>query len=133
MRESIESIKAELGKGKLVIRARQTGKTTALLEFVHERCAGFCYIFACNEVMADIMKRNYREMFPEDEQPIIKMAPSQLRGLGGRGILVEKNPRCWLTDEVWPSAEAIASDEVTGLKFLGGVGTPMSMDQHSGL
>lgn len=126
MRHSIDAIKAELGKGKLVTRTRQQGKTTALLEFVHEYCCGLCYIVACNANMADLIKRQYRDLYPHDKQPKV-LSFGNLRGgqaLGG--------PHCWVSDEVWPDAIVATAHDFRYLAFLGGVGSSESMDNHSG-
>lgn len=126
MRKSIDEIKAELGLGRVVCRPRQTGKTTALLEFVHEYCSGFCYFVTCNYNMADILTRQYKKRYPDDEQPIFLT----LDHLRGRGV-IEGRPRCWVTDEVWPEAVERKQDSIVTLTYLGGVGTPMCMDMHS--
>jgi hypothetical protein len=127
MRASIESIKAELGTGEIVMRTRCTGKTTALLEFVHEYCSGFCYLVTCTPVMAEITKHRYKELYPDDEQPII-CTLSRLRGQSG---LTHGRPRAWVTDEVWPSAAEQAENSLGDLTFLGGVGTVECMEMHS--
>ena len=126
MRTSIDSIKAELGKGKVVTRGRQTGKTTALLEFVHEYASGFCYIVVCNSNTMALTADKYRHLYPEDEQPVILTLGYLRRQTGVVG-----RPRCWVTDEVWPSAAERKDPALTLLNFLGGVGTPMCMDAHS--
>lgn len=126
MRASIDSIKAELGKGEVVTRERQTGKTTALLEFVHEYASGFCYIVVPNSNMAHLTADKYRRLYPDDERPII-LTFQYLRNQTS----VVGRPQCWVTDEVWPSAAERQDEALTLLTFLGGVGTSMCMDMHS--
>jgi hypothetical protein len=126
MRESIDSIKAELGKGKVVIRPRQTGKTAALLEVIHENSPGMVDVFTCHANEAERFRRLYKEMFPGDEQPRIfpfQWALSErVRGTTGRK---------WATDEVWPDAVINKAHEYKFVTYFGGVGTPMCMDMHS--
>lgn len=126
MRASIDSIKAELGKGKVVSRSRQTGKTAALLEFIHEHFSGMVDLFVCNSHTAEHIKRCYRNMYPNDEQPRIfpaeKALNERIRGITGRP---------WATDEVWPDAVIRKASDYEYHTYLGGVGTPMCMDLHS--
>jgi hypothetical protein len=128
MRYSIDSIKAELGKGEVVTRGRQTGKTVALMEFIHEYCSGFCYIVVPNFRMAEWTEHQYRHLFPDDEKPLC--VPLGRLGPQGTGT-VKGRPLCWVTDEVWPGAAEQREEELRRLTFLGGVGTPYCMDMHS--
>lgn len=126
IRASFDSIKAELGKGEVATAERQTGKTTALMEFVHEYCSGFCYVVTCHRMEADRWGHKYRQMFPGDKQPVVVT----LRGLRGFGV-IEGRPRCWVTDEIWPDAAVRHCPGLGVLTYLGGVGTPMCMEMHS--
>ena len=127
MRESIDSIKAELGKGKVVIRPRQTGKTAALLELIHENLPQTFDIFVAHSNMAEWTKRRYKEMYPDDEQPRI-FSYQNARNERIRGTIGRK----WATDEIWPSAVVnVAPDYEFNATFYGGVGTMICMDQHS--
>lgn len=123
--ESINSIKAELGKGVVVHRDRRTGKTLALLGFVHEYCSGFCYIITCNPISVKEIERTYRDLFPDDEQPIVLTLDRV------RHHCAEGRPRCWFTDDVWPWAVERNSITFETMEFLGGVGTSECMDFHS--
>jgi hypothetical protein len=122
--ESINSIKAELGKGVVVHRDRRTGKTLALLGFVHEYCSGFCYIVTGNHIMAKEIEYQYRHMFPDDEKPIVLTLDRVRDGCA------DGRPRCWVTDDVWPWVVERNSMTFETMEFLGGVGTSECMDFH---
>ena len=132
MRASIDSIKAELangdetsGEGRLVTRDRQTGKTLALLEFIHEYARGFVYYVTIDQNTAMRLQVEYHRMYPTDEQPIVlSIKTMNFMRVAGRD-------RCWVTDEVWPGAVKRKIPQLEMLTFLGGVGTPLCMDLHS--
>ena len=114
MRESIDSIKQELGKGVVVVRSRQTGKTTALLESIHENSPGSFDVFTGHVNMAELLKRRYKQMYPDDQQP--NFCPYQYaRNERVRGTTGRK----WATDEIWPSAVVtVAPTTSTTPRFL---------------
>ena len=126
MRQSIDSIKAELGEGKVVCRSRQTGKTAALLEYIHENGRGLVDVFTCNANQKHYLECAYKERFPEDEQPRFFSIQSAMnaRVAGTTG-------RKWATDEVWPESVVRRASDYEYITFLGGVGTPMCMDLNS--
>ena len=125
MRVSIDSIKSELGKGNVVTRDRQQGKTTALLEFVHEHNPGNIIIVVPNWRMEELTKRRYRELFPQDPRPSV-------RSLGVvTDIDVRGSNREWVTDEIWPDVVKRKAESYAYVNYLGGVGTPMCMNLHS--
>lgn len=122
MRLSMDSIKAKLRDESLVTRDRQTGKTTALLEYVHERCAGKCFIIVPRLNVANFTSDNYRKRYPEDEKPRVLA----LSCISDRDALGSNLP--WVTDEVWPESVAKKAPAFKYLTWIGGVGTPMCMD-----
>lgn len=128
IRASVDSIKAELGKGEVVIRARAQGKTTALLEFIHEYCSGFCYIVTCTPVMREMIRSRYRTDYPHDEVPVV-LTLDRLRA--EKSSKIYGRPRVWFTDEVWPEECEIEAEELERLTYLGGVGTAYCMDISS--
>jgi hypothetical protein len=123
---SVRSIKAELAKGQVVIRDRQTGKTTALLEFVHEHDPANMIVVCCNRITKALILCRYREMFPKDARPSVisihNVNDSDVRGTNRR----------WVTDEVWPAAVVRRARSYSWAEYAGGVGTPMCMDAFSG-
>jgi hypothetical protein len=125
MRESVEAIKAELGKGEVVVRNRQSGKTTAILEFIHENDPGYMVLVVCSPVIKDHTKRKYREFYPNDDQPVV-VSIHQVSAMDVLG-----SNRCWVTDEVWPQAVIRKARGYAHAKYLGGVGTLQCMDMHS--
>ena len=128
MRESIDSIKAELESGGargVVVRSRQTGKTFALLEFVHENDPGNMVVIVCNAMESDHMARLYKKIFPDDNQP--KFVSFQ--SVDGRHVTGTN--RRWVTDEIWPGSVVRKSRAFELAPHLGTVGTPMCMDMHS--
>jgi hypothetical protein len=126
MRESVDSIKAELGeregKGQLVIRPRQTGKTTALFEYIHEHEPGNVNVITCNVRMAQLMKQRYKEQYCDDPHP--SFIP--LEWVNNRDV--RGTTRRWATDEVWPSSVIKRAPDYEYVDFLGGVGTPLCME-----
>jgi hypothetical protein len=76
--------------------------------------------------MAKIIQGRYKELYPDDEKPIV-CTLDRLRGEG----LTQGMPRVWLTDEVWPDVAENVENDLKGLTFLGGVGTPKCMDIQS--
>ena len=126
MRASVDSIKAELRDGvRVVTRERQTGKTLALMEHIHETAGGDVRLVTFNMDMADYFVRRYRAMSPEDKLP-------KAIAIGFvDGSKVEGTDQAWATDEVWPEAVTRKAWCYMALPFLGGVGTPMCMDMHS--
>jgi hypothetical protein len=122
---SIDSIKAQLGKGEVVSRERQSGKTIALAEFVHEQCGGFCIVITCNPNEREYFAHYYKARFGSDKKPHVLTLDSL------RHACLDGGPRHWVTDEIWPSAAIRNSMSLEYLEFLGGVGTPMCMDMHS--
>jgi hypothetical protein len=128
MRESIDSIKAELKSGGargVVVRSRQTGKTLALLEFVHENDPGNMVVIACNVMQSDRMAHIYKQIFPDDSQPkFVSFQTVDDRCVVGAN-------RRWVTDEIWPGAVVRKSRVFEFAPHLGTVGTPMCMDMHS--
>jgi len=126
MRASVDSIKAELRSGEsLVTRGRQTGKTLALLEYIHETVGGDVNLIVCNGIQADLIARKYREMFPEDKQPRVR----SISNADGTDLI--GSDRGWATDEVWPSDVVRKAWIYETQTFVGGVGTPMCVDMHS--
>lgn len=128
MRESIEAIKAELKNGGargIVVRPRQTGKTIALLEFVHENDPGNMIVVTCNTNTAEHMRYSYKQLFPEDAQPTFK----PYHRVDNRDVL--GSTRRWVTDEIWPGAVVKNAPAYELHEHLGTVGTPMCMDIHS--
>ena len=121
IRESIDSIKAELGNGKMVIRARQTGKTTALFEFIHEHEPGSVNVITCSTPMAHLLKDRYREQYRDDQQP--SFIPIEWVN----NVDVRGTTRRWATDEVWPSAVIKRAPNYEYVDYIGGVGTPLCM------
>lgn len=126
IRENIECIKQELGKGRVAVHPRNTGKTTALLEFVHEHAGGLVYIVTCNTSQAKHISKVYGRLFPDDDKPVVLSINNlTMKQIYGR-------PRCWVSDEVWPEAVCNALASFQELEYLGGVGSAISMDIHSG-
>lgn len=124
MRVSIDSIKAELGKGEVVTRGRQNGKTAALLEFVHEHDSGHVIIIVCNWSQRAHTSHRYRELYPNDAQPIVVC----IQNVSDADVV--GTSRKWVTDEVWPDAVKERAGAYEALDYFGGVGTPMCMDMH---
>ena len=126
MRESVDSIKAELnereGKLQLVIRPRQTGKTTALFEFIHEHEPGNVNVITCNVQQAHIMKDRYREQYRDDPQP--SFIP--IKWVSNRDV--RGTTRRWATDEVWLSSVIKRAPDYEYVDCIGGVGTPLCME-----
>ena len=119
LRASIDSIKAELGKGEMVWRSRRSGKTTALMEFIHENYKGECFIACRGENMAYHFRRRYRRMYPGDVLPRTLNALGQINVCGQTGS--------WATDEVY--ARWLIQQSFTGLEgldFIGGVGSEIT-------
>jgi len=125
LRPSTILIKRALGKGEVVTRERQTGKTTALLEFVHEHDPGNVIIVVCNGMTRDWTKDRYRKLFPQDPQPIVK----SIQTLNEADLMGTR--RRWCTDEVWPRAVTNRCRAYEFAPYLGGVGTPMCMVDFS--
>lgn len=127
MRKSIDSIKDELRLNPRgpVCRGRQTGKTIALMEYIHEKCAGDCFLVTVNINIAKLLERKYREMFPKDTRPTF------LSYYSLRDVCVAGTNKEWATDEIWPESVVKENENFRFLNFLGGVGTPMCMDLHS--
>jgi hypothetical protein len=126
IRESVDSIKAELGnregKGQLVIRPRQTGKTAALFEFIHEHEPGNINVITCNVRIAHIMKRRYRDQYRDDLQP--SFIPLEL--VSNRDV--RGTNRRWVTDEVWPESVIKRAPDYKYVDCIGGFGTPLCME-----
>jgi hypothetical protein len=127
MRASIDSIKAELGKGEVVTRGRQTGKTTALLEFVRGNDPGNMIIVTCHENARQFLERRYREMYPGDYRPTF----ASLHRVNSQDVRGTR--RRWATDEVWPRSVVNRVRDYEFAEFVGGVGTPMCMEDFSGV
>ena len=125
LRKSIDEIKSELGKGEVVCRPRQTGKTAALLEFIHEHNPGNVNIIVINFHTQHWLKSRYKELYPQDQQPWI-IPIDIVNDHNVRGTTRE-----WVTDEIWPSAVIRKAGDYEYVNFLGGVSTPMCMDMHS--
>lgn len=122
IRASIDSIKAELGKGVVVTRARQTGKTTALLEFVRDNDPGNMIVISCHDLQRQLTEQRYREMYPDDYRPTF----TSIRRIKETDMLGIR--RRWVTDEVWPDAVIERVEAYGWHEYLGGVGTAMCMD-----
>ncbi len=121
----MDSIKSELGKGRVVSRSRQTGKTLALMEYVHENNPGMAIVVTCNGMEKERMRKKYRAMFPGDDQPIfVSVQMVNYTDVCGTN-------RRWATDEVWPETVVRRAPGYELAPYLGGVGTPMCMDMHS--
>ena len=127
MRDSIDSIKAELESGGargIVARERQSGKSTALLEFVHEHDPANMIVVCCNWQMRQFMKGRYKTTFPNDPIPyfvsIQNVKDSDICGTNRR----------WVSDEVWPGSVVDIAHAYELAPHLGTVGTPMCMDMH---
>lgn len=121
LRASIDSIKAELGKGEMVWRSRRSGKTTALMEFVHEKFQGDCIVVTISFHLADYWLLVYGKSYPFDTRPRVLAVLGRLNFMGHRYAPV-------VTDEVTPS---YLEEHSTGfrecLKFFGGVGSFLSV------
>lgn len=98
LRSSIDAIKAALAFRQVVLRGRQSGKTTALLEFVHEHDPGNMIIVVCNGITYDLTRQRYKYMFPQDPQHIIR----SIHMVSNADVCGTN--RKWVTDEVWPQA-----------------------------
>jgi hypothetical protein len=123
--QSTESIKVELGKGVVVTRSRQAGKTHALLEFVRGNDPGNTIVVACNNGERINSERRYREMYPDDYRPVFTCI-GRVKNEDVLGTC-----RRWVTDEVWPDAVIERANAYETHEYLGGVGTPYCMDMHS--
>lgn len=126
-RESMDRIKAKLGKGEVVCGPRQTGKTTALLEYIHEKMplSSSIIVVTCNIMEARRLMRVYKELYPGDGQPIVK----SLAWVKNTDVV--GTAHCWVTDEVWPTSVVENAPDYECCTYLGGVGNPMCMDLHS--
>jgi len=124
---SISSIKSELDRGQLVIRERQTGKTTALLEWVREHDPANMIVVCGNWNMRELARRRYCDIYPCEPQPIFQSVHS----VSDRDVC--GTMRKWVTDEVWPRAVMLRAFSYVGADYCGGVGTPMCMDNFSGM
>lgn len=89
-REGVDLLKAMIRKfpGVLIGVHRQVGKTQAIMELIHEDCAGRAQVCCINARLADIMKDRYRSMYPNDSQPQFIVRSEQSRG-GGRKIFAD--------------------------------------------
>lgn len=127
LRPSVIRIKRALRDGIVVLRERQSGKTTALLEFVHEHDPGNVNVIVCDLNTAHFMKCRYKETYPNDPQPsfisVQNVSDTDVRG----------TKRNWVTDEVWPEAVIRKAQDYEYVPFLGGVGTAMCMERFSGV
>ncbi len=118
---SVDLIKAALGKGEFVSLPRETGKTTALLEFVHERDPGNVIVIVRSWGKKCMMQSRYKQMYPKDPQP------SFISIYDVKNTDVWGTNRKWVTDEVLPSAVVKNAEGYRWVPFLGGVGTPLCM------
>lgn len=59
---------------------RQSGKTTAILEMIHERHKGKAVFFTVNPDMAKCALDIYRKRWPKDEDPIFTASYLDIRG-----------------------------------------------------
>ena len=82
IRASIDSIKKAIREdGKLFLcKPRQTGKTTALLEIIHDDFDGDAILLSPNVRMSDYAKDRYREMYPGEKLPIFRQRTEQTCG-----------------------------------------------------
>lgn len=125
MRKSIDEIKTELANGGargIVSRSRRTGKTSALLEFVHENDPGNMIVVSCNSARAASVKFQYKDLFPDDVQPMF----TTVHCVNNRDV--RGTTRRWVSDEVWPGAVVRKAPSYEFAQHLGTVGTPMCMD-----
>lgn len=122
LRASIASIKAELDKGLVVTRERQTGKTLALLEWIHENDPGNVIVVCLNHITKDLTRSRYRRMYPQDAQPTVV----SIQSVSNHDV--QGTNRRWVTDEVWPEAVTYRADSYRAAPYLGGVGTRQCMD-----
>jgi hypothetical protein len=74
--------RSNIRNGKIVWGPRNCGKTQALLEVVHEDCAGDASVVCVDSREARIYDYRYREMFPGEPGP--KVISSQTCDLEGR-------------------------------------------------
>ena len=126
MRKSVDEIKAEFAKGvRVVTRDRQTGKTLALMEYIHEQTGGDAILVVCNFREKERVIDAYQAMFPDDKQPkVIALGHVQSGNVLGRD-------QPFATDEVWPKDVVKKAGAYEYQRFLAGVGTPKCMDMHS--
>lgn len=82
MRSTIDGIKKEIREDgrHFVVCRRQTGKTTALLEIIHDDFEGDAILLSPNVRMSDYAKDRYREMYPGEKVPIFRQRADQTHG-----------------------------------------------------
>lgn len=66
----IEEIKAVLEKKEFALFNRQTGKSTALIEFVHDHHGAEAVVICADNKTAGMMARLYNQKFPNEELPV---------------------------------------------------------------
>jgi len=81
MLQNIERIRqiAEWFPGVTLGLQRQSGKTTAIMEMIHD-LGGEAVYFGMTEMMVDRVKNLYRETYPNDVQPLCTDRLDDLRG-----------------------------------------------------
>lgn len=75
-----DEAKAALRAGKIVYGDRQIGKTTALIEVIHEDYSGDVIVTTPNALIGELFAARYGEMFPDDKQPRIENSRNAGRG-----------------------------------------------------
>ncbi len=70
---------------------RQVGKTQAILEVIHDDFHGEGYVYSMNQTLSAACRLRYKDMYPNDPQPVFVSSPSHVRG----------NPRNIWADEWW--------------------------------
>ena len=71
-----EKIKQAIREGKVVWSERQTGKTTAIMEVVHDDYQGKALVFVPNELLRGIFRRAYRDKYHGEPVPVVTAAHS---------------------------------------------------------
>lgn len=73
---SKEEIKTAIAEGDIAIADRDTGKSEAILEHVHEHHHGHAIIVSLNPITAHCNKVRYATQYPGDRNPIMLNAGS---------------------------------------------------------
>ncbi len=69
LRHQIDQYKLELRAGKMISGLRGTGKTTAILEVIHEDYAGDALVGCVTSTLAGLFKHQYHRFYPTDAIP----------------------------------------------------------------
>lgn len=76
-------IKEKLAKGEFAHFPRQTGKSEALLEFIHDEHSGEAIVICMNSDMAHVMIWRYQKKYPGENVPSFctgESAENNIRG-----------------------------------------------------